>query len=403
MPKMNNQGVIKPYNITDVSETEAEIDLYGEVVEDVPINWWTGQPVEGLYIALDDFLADLESLKSKKNITVHINSVGGDLYAGISIYNRLKSLEANITTINDGLAASAGSIIFQAGNTRRVNAGSNIMVHQAMGMLYGWYNIGALKKVIRQLDAGNKAAVAIYSEASGRSQDEMKALVDRESWFTGQEAVDAGLADEVISDAVPVSMSLSADRAHMMVNGVSMSTRGMSNIPSRIPVMPAAKAVSPAAPAPVEDKNQTCERSTDMEIKNLDELRAAFPDLVAQAETVAREEGRAAGVTEERNRIQGIEAIQNAIADKNLINGAKYGEKPLTAEQLAFQAMQKQAAIGATVLNNIQEDGQESGADDVSAAPNNGPETEGGDTADPGQEIKNIVNIFNQIKNGGKN
>ena len=140
-----------------------------------------------------------------------------------------------------------------------------------------------------------------------------------------------------------------------------------------------------------------------MEIKNLDELRAAFPDLVAQAETVAREEGRAAGVTEERNRIQGIEAIQNAIADKNLINGAKYGEKPLTAEQLAFQAMQKQAAIGATVLNNIQEDGQESGADDVSAAPNNGPETEGGDTADPGQEIKNIVNIFNQIKNGGKN
>lgn len=109
--------IIKAYNILDVGENDAEINMYGEVVDTRPIDFWTGEPVGGNFIMLDEFLRDLDGLKSKSNITIHINSVGGDLYGGISIYNRLKALPANITTINDGLAASAGSIIFQAGNT----------------------------------------------------------------------------------------------------------------------------------------------------------------------------------------------------------------------------------------------------------------------------------------------
>lgn len=399
---MNKTGVIKPYNIVvNEADNSAEINMYGEVVEQHPVDWWTGEPVPGNFIAVDDFLRDLEDLKTRNSITVHINSVGGDLYAGISIYNRLKSLPANVVTINDGLAASAGSIIFQAGNTRQVHPGSNIMVHQAMGLLIGYYQTNDLKQVIKQLDAGNKAAVAIYAEASGREPEAMKSMVDKETWLTGQEAVDAGLADEVIDSGVPISMSLTADRSHMMVNGVSLSTRGMSNIPAGIPVLPANKTVSPAAPAPVDDKTKT-ERSTDMEIKNLDELRAAYPDLLAQAETAAREEGRTAGVTEERARIQGIEAIQGAIADQAMITGAKYGEKPLTAEQLAFQAMQAQAAIGATVLKNMTKDGAESGAEGVPAAPNAGPEGQEGDPVDTEKEIADTVNLFNKLMGGKK-
>ena len=394
--------ILKPYNIVvNEADNSAEINMYGEVVEQHPVDWWTGEPVPGNFIAVDDFLRDLEDLKTRNSITVHINSVGGDLYAGIAIYNRLKSLPANVVTINDGLAASAGSIIFQAGNTRKVHPGSNIMVHQAMGLLIGYYQTNDLKQVIKQLDAGNKAAVAIYAEASGREPEAMKSMVDKETWLTGQEAVDAGLADEVIDSGVPISMSLTADRSHMMVNGVSLSTRGMSNIPAGIPVLPANKTVSPAAPAPVDDKTKT-ERSTDMEIKNLDELRAAYPDLLAQAETAAREEGRTAGVTEERARIQGIEAIQGAIADQAMITGAKYGEKPLTAEQLAFQAMQAQAAIGAKVLKNMTEDGTESGAEDVPAAPNAGPEVQEGGPVDAEKEIADTMNLYNKMMGGKK-
>lgn len=392
--------LIKSYNIVLDGDDDATINMYGEVVSAHPVDWWTGEPIAGNFIAVDDFLRDLEELSAKKNITVHINSVGGDLYSGIAIYNRLKSLPANVVTVNDGLAASAGSLIFQAGNTRKVHSGSNIMVHQAMGLLYGYYQTKDLKDVIKQLDAGNKAAVNIYAEASGREPEAMKAMVDKETWLTGQEAVDAGLADEVIESETPVSMSLTADRSCMVVNGFCLPTRGMSNIPKGIPIMPTSN-VSPAA-QPQEDETQMNGRSNGMEIKNIDELRAAFPDFLAQAEAAAREEGRTAGVSEERNRIQGIEAIQDAIADKAMIASAKFGEKPLTAEQLAFQAMQAQAAIGAKVLNNMAEDVKNSGTGGVGADPNGGAEPKAGDPIDPKKEIMDAVNIYNNMTNGGK-
>ena len=407
MQTQTKTGTIKPYNIVlDDNGLDASIDLYGEVVETRPTDWWTGELIPGNFIAVDEFLRDLESLNGRKNVTVHINSVGGDLYAGVAIYNRLKALAAHVTTINDGLAASAGSLIFQAGNTRKVNAGSNIMVHQAMGFLFGYYNNKQLRDAMKQLEAGNKAAVNIYSEASGRPADDMKAMVDRETWLTGQEAVDAGLADEVLDTtaSAPVTMSLTADRRNMIVNGVKLSARCMSNIPAGIAVMSAAATVSPTAKEPEKNKHSNNERGTknEMEIKTINDLRAAYPDLMNQAETAAREEGRAAGMADERARIQGIEAIQNAIADTAMIQAAKFGEKPLTAEQLAFQAMQAQAAIGAKMLNNMASDAAASGVENVGAAPNNGPEAEGMDPVDSAAEIAAAVNAANLFIKGGK-
>lgn len=394
-------GVVKPYNIViDEENNSASIDMYGEVVERRPVDFWTGEPVQGNFIALDEFLSDLDRLKTKNNITVHINSVGGDLYSGVAIYNRLKNLPGNISTINDGLAASAGSVIFMAGSSRKMNAGSNLMLHQAMGFLYGYYNNNDLKDVAKQLTAANKAGINIYAEATGLDPEAIKAQVDRETWLTGREAVEAGYATELIESDMPISMSLTADRSKMIVNGVSLSTRGMSNIPAGIPVLPADSIVSPAASAPMDDKKSE-ERNTDMELKNIEELRAAFPDLVAQAEAAARAEGRTAGIAEERSRIEGIEAIENAIADKALITGAKYGENPLTAEQLAFKAMQAQAAIGASVLQSMTQDSRESGAEGVSAVPNCGPE-EAVVAVDPVKEVQDAIDLYNKMKNGGR-
>ena len=268
-----------------------------------------------------------------------------------------------------------------------------------MGFLYGYYNSKELKEAIKQLDAGNKAAVNIYAEASGRDIDSIKTLVDKETWLTGQEAVDAGFADELIESGLPVSMSLTPDRKSMVINGMVLSTRGMSNIPQRIPVMPAQNTVSPEAAVPGGDiKNHKDGGKTEMEIKNVDELRAAYPDFAAQIEAAAKESGSAAGIESERARIKGIEEIENAIADKAMINNAKYGEKPLTAEQLAFQAMQAQAAIGATVLTNMAKDTKDSGVESVAASPNSGTE----DTEDPKAEIAAAVSAYKMMKNGGK-
>lgn len=367
----------KSYTINMVGENDAEINMYGEVVEQHPTDWWTGEPIPGNFIALDDFLADLDGLRTKDNITVHINSVGGSLYAGVSIYNRLKELPANVVTINDGLAASAASVIFQAGNSRKVNAGSCLMIHEAAALLIGYFQTKDLKTEMKRLDAHNRTAIAAYAEATGIDSDTIKNALAKETWMTGQEAVDAGYADEVIDSGGKVSMSLSPDKRFIVSNGVAMSARGMGAYPTGIKTMTAAQAaifVGKNAPEPsVQPAQQVTNKKiggTNMDkITTMEALRDAYPDLVSQVEAAATASEKADGIKAERARIQGIEAIEAAIGDKEMVREAKYGETPLTAEQLAFKAMQAQAAIGATVVKSLEEDAAKSGAAGVAADP----------------------------------
>lgn len=382
MSNVRGAEILKPYNIVvNDEENSAEINMYGEVVKTLPRDWWTGEPIPGNFIAQDEFLKDLDELAGKDNITVHINSVGGDLYAGLAIYNRLKGLAANVVTVNDGLAASAGSLIFQAGNVRKMNAGSNLMIHGAAGFLYGYYQVQDLKLAIKQLEAHNKAAINVYVEASGRDSAGIKTLVDRETWMTGAEAVSEGFADEVIGEeAQPVDMKLSPDKATMMINGYPVAARCIGKIPENIPVMTEDEwnemstptdgeeavidSMQPAEPIDINtQKNGGTEEMA--EIKNLEELRAAYPELMASAETAAQE----VGCNAERERIRGIEAIETAIGDKALVDSAKYGEQPMTAEQLAFEAMKAQASIGANMLTQMNADNAASGAERVEATP----------------------------------
>lgn len=386
-PLFRGMNPTKAYNIADVGDDAAEITMYGEVVATRPVDWWTGEPIPGNFIAVDEFLADLESIRDKSDITVHINSVGGDLYGGLSIYNRLKGLKGHVTTIVDGLAASAASLIFQGGNTRKVNSGSNVMVHGASSFLYGFYNVQDLMSGKKTLEAHNKAAINAYVESTGRSADEIKSLMEKTTWLAGQEAVDAGFADEVISTGDPVVMTMSPDRAYLMVNGVTMSARSLGNIPQGIPV--SNTLTSAATPQVALNKNTG--GSSKMEIKNVDELRMAYPEFVAQIESSVKAVANAEGGASERERIKGIEEIQNAIGDTELIREAKFGEQVMTAEQLAFKAMQAQASIGATVLKSLTEDANSSGANDVSAAPNSGIESGADDKAEEAAAINMIV------------
>lgn len=384
-----------PYSIALVGEDEAEINMYGEVIKTRPVDFWTGEPVPGEYIVQDEFIRELEDLKEKRTITIHIHSVGGDAGAGLAIYNRLKNLEAKITTINDGLAASAGSVIFMAGEERRVNPGSILMVHQASMGICGMCNIPELKAHIKMLDAYNRAMINAYAERTGRDPGEIKGLVDRETWMTGQEAVDNGFATELIEadeDTDPISMMMSPDRATMMVNGVAVAACCLGNIPDSIPTMSDeewAEITAPiesVQPAPQDRANTSTNGGTnDMEeIKTMEQLKSAFPDLVAQMETAAK----AAGLSEERARIQGIEEIEAAIQDKALVAEAKYGETPMNAEQLAFAAMKRQAALGRVALKAMEEDNKESGVENVE--PGSAPD-EGNENEDEDKQAENLL------------
>lgn len=403
MPKPKNKTILKPYNIViDEGDNSARIDMYGEVVAARPVDWWTGEPIPGNFIAQDEFLKDLSDLEGKDQITVHINSVGGDMYAGIAIYNRLKGLAAHVTTINDGLAASAGSLIFMAGDDRQMNAGSNLMIHGAAGFLCGYYQVQDLRSAEKQMEAHNQAAINIYAERTGREKADITALVEDETWMTGEDAVTEGFATEVITDETEqVDMKLSPDRMTMMVNGYPVAARCMSKIPDSVPVMSAEEWAEltnqqnhSAKPAPVQDANTKQNGGTNMEIKNLDELRAAYPELVAQAESAAQ----AKGCTEERARIQGIEDIEAAIGDAEMVRNAKYGDKTMNAEQLAFAAMKAQAAIGATMLGKLTADAQNSGTAGVTSTPNQGIEPKAQTDDEKAEAL--LTGVINKQKEG---
>ena len=381
--KGRNQPV-KAYNMAVMDDDSAEINMYGDVVSIVPKDWYSGERLPG-YIGLDEFLEDLEDIKDKSRITVHINSGGGDLYAGLAIYNRLKAVKGTVTTINDGMAASAASLIFQAGDIRQMNAGSNFMAHGVAGFLFGYYNIDDLKELMTQFKAHNKAIVNVYAEAMGVSYEEARHFIDGETWLTGQEAVDKGLADEVIDSG-------EEDEGE---GEEGLFDRFMRRVQA-VYGAPAVNTATPAAVPPIANKNteDNTGGSEEMAFNSIEELKDAYPEYVAQIEKAARESVQNQGAEAERARIRAIEEIECSIADKKLVNEAKYGENPMTAEQLALKAMQAQAKIGANMLNSMAEDFQASNAVGVAAEPSGAEENEE-------KEALDMINLYKSMKNGG--
>ena len=371
----NKNGPVKAYNMAILDDDSAEINMYGDVYMEAPRDWWTGERQEGQYIAADEFLEDLEEIKEKSNITVHINSGGGDLYAGLAIYNRLKALKGHVTTINDGLAASAASLIFQAGNTRKMNAGSNLMAHGVGGFLFGLYMVEDLEELVTQFKAHNKAIVNVYAEAMGVSYNEAKSLIKSETWLTGQEAIDKGLADELIEEEEEES-------EENLFNSLLRKLSGYNPGALNRYAMPA------AAPQVV---NKLPEKEEEIMANTAEELRAQYPDLVAQIEDAAKEKARA----EERNRIKGLEEISGAVADKALMEEAKFGESPMTVEELSVMAMKQQSKLQASILKSLEEDAKNSGTGDIKASPKDIEEDEEDDPKkEEEKEAENAVKFF---------
>lgn len=119
----------KFWNMASTGDDEGEITLYGDVMSQQPVDWWTGEPEPGLFITPEGFMEDLAAVKDKGHITVKLNSCGGDLYTGIAIHNALKALSGEVNVIVEGIAASAASVIMCAGDTVTVYPGSLIMIH----------------------------------------------------------------------------------------------------------------------------------------------------------------------------------------------------------------------------------------------------------------------------------
>lgn len=145
-------------------------------------------------ISEEEFARDLAQITAEE-IEVQISSAGGEAFAGIAIYNQLRAHPARIITRVDGLAASAASVIVQAGDHRMIMSSAQMMIHDAWGLCVG--PAEDMREYADVLDKLSANLADIYAARSGGDADAFRELMRTDTYLTDAEAVELGLADEV--------------------------------------------------------------------------------------------------------------------------------------------------------------------------------------------------------------
>lgn len=138
-----------------------------------------------------------ELMSGEGDITVWINSPGGDCIAAAQIYNMLLEYKGNVTIKIDGIAASAASVVAMAGNKVIMSPVSMLMIHNPMTMAAG--DTTEMKKAISMLTEVKESIINAYELKTGMSRDKIAKLMDAETWMDANKAVELGFADEILS------------------------------------------------------------------------------------------------------------------------------------------------------------------------------------------------------------
>lgn len=173
-------------NQTQNSPTERVLTLNGTIAEE---SWFDDDITPQL------FKDELNS--GKGNITVWINSPGGDCVAAAQIYNMLMDYKGNVTVKIDGIAASAASVIAMAGNTVLMSPVSTMMIHNPATIAMGDHN--EMQKAIEMLNEVKESIINAYEIKTGLSRAKLSHLMDSETWMNANKAVELGFADGIIA------------------------------------------------------------------------------------------------------------------------------------------------------------------------------------------------------------
>jgi ATP-dependent protease ClpP protease subunit len=177
----------------------AEMYLYGDIGE------WG--------ITAADFVQQLNSITATA-ITLHLNSPGGEVFEGQAIRNKLMDHPAHIEVRIDALAASIATIIAMAGDRIVVNRQGRMMIHDASGLVVG--NAADMRALADVLDAVSNDMAGVYATRAGGTPKEWRARMKAETWFSAEEAVAVGLADEAIIDLPAVTEPYAARNRTMV-------------------------------------------------------------------------------------------------------------------------------------------------------------------------------------------
>lgn len=178
----------KFFEFKNVTSTEADLYIYGEIVQEKYVDWWTGEESK-TDVALMDFKEELDNIGNVQTLNLYINSPGGDVFvasAMISMLERVKNKGTAINAYVDGISASAASFLMFVADNIYLYKNSIVMVHKPMSYAYG--NSIDMQKVIDTLEKiESSTMIPMYMSKAKISEDEVKNLIEVESWLSSEE------------------------------------------------------------------------------------------------------------------------------------------------------------------------------------------------------------------------
>lgn len=205
-------------------------------------------------VTAQDFIRDLSTIDG--DIELHLSTPGGEVFDGLAIYAALKQRAGNVAVVVDSLAASIGSVIAMAASPGQlaVMPNASLMIHDGFALCVG--NAADMMETAKLLDKTSDNIASIYAERTGKPVAEWRAAMLAETWYIGQEAVDAGLADTVLTKAAtskaeaPEPARESAMAAHFDLSFFHNVPAGMRNHAEQPPPEPAAPPPTTPDPEP---------------------------------------------------------------------------------------------------------------------------------------------------------
>lgn len=225
--------------------SSADVDIYDEIGD----SWFGGTSAK-------DFAEQIAALEVDQ-LNVHLNSPGGDAWDGLAIMNSLRRHPASVNVTVDGIAASAASVIAMAGDHITMNRGAELMIHDASGGVWG--NAQDMRSTADVLDKLSNSYADSYAARAGGDRAQWRSAMTAETWYSAEEAVEAGLADEW-ADAP-------AAEARFDLNRYKFQHHGRADAPA--PVMLARKRLPASEPEEPNEKEGVAVAHDDDLVKGL--------------------------------------------------------------------------------------------------------------------------------------
>ena len=222
---------MKKYYSMATENNEADINIYGDIT-----SWeWLESDVSSYTLSKELAGLDVDT------INVYINSYGGEVAEGLAIYNALKRHKAKIKTYCDGFAASIASVIFMAGDERTMSNASLLFIHNAWTSTYG--NANELRKTADDLETMTQASINTYMSCVNITEEELKEMLDAETWMAPQDALTMGFATSIINDSTSKNPNQSIKKQIIQQLTKPVET-------PQEPITPVAEVIPPAEPTP---------------------------------------------------------------------------------------------------------------------------------------------------------